>query len=211
MLVAEMPGTAASFDDGGVVAPGEYQYFVKAMLKVNQLSVVGGGASAEYSFVPKIWLSASSMDVIGAISAASPYESWRANRFTAAELADSQVAGDLADPDRDGMANLLEYAAGLDPKTPDKLRFAWAERGKNAVSGQGISILHWRMTKPAPTDVTAAVEYAPALVSGSWQKMDSQGIQVVDRGTYLEYLVPAPVVNGGSKQGFLRLQINLAR
>jgi hypothetical protein len=40
---------------------------------------------------------------------------WQAVHFTAAQLADPRLSGDDADPDHDGLANLLEYACGLDP------------------------------------------------------------------------------------------------
>jgi hypothetical protein len=40
-------------------------------------------------------------------------------RFTPAQLADPEISGDDADPDRDGLPNLLEYALGLDPWLPD--------------------------------------------------------------------------------------------
>jgi hypothetical protein len=45
------------------------------------------------------------------------YEAWRAKHFTSGELADPTVSGDNADPDGDGLANLLEYANGVDPRT----------------------------------------------------------------------------------------------
>ena len=45
-----------------------------------------------------------------------PIDAWRFANFGAnANVAN--IAGDLADPDRDGIANLLEYALGLDPQT----------------------------------------------------------------------------------------------
>ena len=48
-----------------------------------------------------------------------PIDAWRFSKFTAAELADPAVSGDLADFDKDGIRNLQEYAFGLEPKTPD--------------------------------------------------------------------------------------------
>ena len=45
-----------------------------------------------------------------------PYQAWQTAHFTAAELANPAISGDLADPDGDGVVNLLEYALGLDPK-----------------------------------------------------------------------------------------------
>ena len=43
------------------------------------------------------------------------YQGWREQQFTAAELSDPNV--DSADPDGDGIPNLMEYALGLAPKT----------------------------------------------------------------------------------------------
>ena len=48
-----------------------------------------------------------------------PIDAWRFSKFTPAELADPSVSGDLADFEKDGIANLHEYAFGLEPKTPD--------------------------------------------------------------------------------------------
>ena len=44
-----------------------------------------------------------------------PFGLWQASHFTAAELADLSVSGFDADPDGDGLNNLLEYAIGTDP------------------------------------------------------------------------------------------------
>ena len=43
---------------------------------------------------------------------------WLQANFTPTELADPTISGDNADPDHDGIVNELEYAFGLDPKTP---------------------------------------------------------------------------------------------
>jgi hypothetical protein len=42
---------------------------------------------------------------------------WSSGVFTGEELLDPQVSGDLADPDHDGLPNLLEYALGLNPRS----------------------------------------------------------------------------------------------
>ena len=44
---------------------------------------------------------------------------WRMTRFTTAELEDASVSGAMADPEGDGLANLLEYAMMLDPHRYD--------------------------------------------------------------------------------------------
>ena len=48
-----------------------------------------------------------------------PYQIWRQANFTSAELTNSAVSGDTADPDADGVPNLAEYALGLSPKAPN--------------------------------------------------------------------------------------------
>ena len=42
---------------------------------------------------------------------------WRSLRFSAVDLLNASISGWNADPDRDGMPNLLEYATGRDPRS----------------------------------------------------------------------------------------------
>lgn len=48
-----------------------------------------------------------------------PVDEWRFANFTSTELHNPAISGDLADPDADGLANLMEYALGRPPKTRD--------------------------------------------------------------------------------------------
>ncbi|HXI85401.1 MAG TPA: pyrrolo-quinoline quinone [Verrucomicrobiae bacterium] len=48
-----------------------------------------------------------------------PYQLWRQANFTSAELTNTSISGDVADPDGDGIPNLMEYALSLNPKVPD--------------------------------------------------------------------------------------------
>jgi hypothetical protein len=48
-----------------------------------------------------------------------PFDAWRFANFTTPELATPSISGETADPDGDQLANLLEYALGLAPKSPD--------------------------------------------------------------------------------------------
>ena len=48
-----------------------------------------------------------------------PIDAWRKANFTAGELSNPAISGDLANPDGDSLANLMEYALGLAPKSVD--------------------------------------------------------------------------------------------
>ena len=49
-----------------------------------------------------------------------PGQAWKNTRFTSVELGNSQVCSDLADPDGDGLPNLLEYAFNRQPKQSEQ-------------------------------------------------------------------------------------------
>jgi hypothetical protein len=52
------------------------------------------------------------------------YGDWALNEFTDAQLADSAVGAPLADPDKDGMPNVTEFAMGGDPLLADSSTLA---------------------------------------------------------------------------------------
>jgi hypothetical protein len=49
------------------------------------------------------------------------YGTWVEKKFTAAELANSAISGDEADPDGDHIANYMEFRMGLEPKSANGL------------------------------------------------------------------------------------------
>lgn len=53
-----------------------------------------------------------------AISLATPKDTWKGSHFTIPQQGDESISGDMADPDGDSHANLLEYALGSDPADP---------------------------------------------------------------------------------------------
>jgi len=62
-----------------------------------------------------------------------PFDHWRKSQFSAGDLLDPLISGDKADPDHDGIENLLEFFTGHLPKTADAS--AAFVRGTEAVSG----------------------------------------------------------------------------
>ncbi len=49
----------------------------------------------------------------------SPAQLWKQAHFSAAQMLNPDIVGDLADPDKDGISNLLEYAFALNPTAPN--------------------------------------------------------------------------------------------
>lgn len=86
------------------------------------------------------------------------FAAWQTTNFTLSERGDANVSGPNADPDRDGVTNLVEYALGLDPKSA-------GVSGLPQVSVQGSE---WWFTYTRPSDradVTYAVETSTNLTN----------------------------------------------
>jgi hypothetical protein len=91
---------------------------------------------------------------------AAPFELWKQENFTPAQLAQPGGAGELDDPDRDGIPNLLEYALGMDPNQASSSGLPVC-----AVSGDYLT-LSFNRQKYAD-DITYGVE-AVGNLNSSW-------------------------------------------
>lgn len=95
-------------------------------------------------------------------AAGTPGDWWRLSRFGSnADIV--AIAGDFADPDHDGIVNLMERALNGDPQTPSQNLYA------PSTSGNRLAIDFER--SPANTDLTIAVQGRDDLVSGAWQDL----------------------------------------
>ena len=92
-----------------------------------------------------------------------PYDTWRFARFTGAQLADSAASGASADPDADGLTNLLEYALGGEPLAPD----AVARQPTGAVTPDGRLTLTYFQPSDR-SDLAYSVEWISDLAAGPW-------------------------------------------
>jgi FAD dependent oxidoreductase len=78
-------------------------------LPANQVSVVLNlNSSANYSFTT---LTNATVNILDR-----PVNSWVRANFTSVEQADPSISGDTANPEGDGLPNLMDYALGLSPK-----------------------------------------------------------------------------------------------
>jgi len=133
---------------------------------------------------------------------APPYAMWKTNRFAEVELAVGGIAGDNADPDGDGIANLLEYAMGLDPRHYDT-----AGSPSGGVSDQFLT-LNYRRNKQA-TDIVYVVESCTNLSAGVWTTNDIREVSRSDSNLwwFVTSRHNVPVTNAPSR--FMRLKVLL--
>lgn len=112
-------------------------------------------------------ISAGARFSLAATVADTSFAAFRAGHFTSGQLADFGVSGAEADPDGDGLPNLLEYAFGLDPLT--------AEGGLGRPT-PGEDEGRLTLTYIRRTD-TADLDYVPE-VSGDLSDWDSDATAV---------------------------------
>ena len=108
-----------------------------------------------------------------------PFDQWRFNYFTSPELANPSVSNETADPDDDQLANLIEYALDLDPKSPDISPIAMIDSGGYlALSADD---------NPDATDITWAAEttgdlenWNPAIVTSPTNPFTARDTVLID-------------------------------
>ncbi len=126
-----------------------------------------------------------------------PREAWRWEHFGSPD--NSGHAADDQDPDGDGLVNLIEYALGLNPRTPSRLP-VWAGLDQSRLT------LTYVRQRP-PTDVAYWVEAAAELLGG-WasegviETVLGSGPSLQTNRAYDQVLAPQP------GQRFLRLQVS---
>lgn len=88
------------------------------------------------------------------------FDAWLGGNFTLEEISDPLIAGATADPDHDGLSNLLEYAIGANPRT------ATSDSGFAASAEGGFWTFSYRRANAA-TDISFSVEQATNLANWS--------------------------------------------
>jgi hypothetical protein len=131
-------------------------------------------------------------------SAPRDFGQWRTNNFTAAELADPSISGADADPDRDGLRNLQEFAADTSPLNAGPRPAGFAPRLERGGPGQ----LRFRIDESSDARVYD-LYWRTNLLTGTWQKL---GPRVMGTGTNLEITV---AVSNGFKRCFYRPVVSL--
>jgi hypothetical protein len=140
------------------------------------------------------------------IPAAAAYtlaEQWRREHFTPAERALADLIGDDRDADGDSLLNLLELAAGTDPRAPDPAKVPVPAVGTGAPRTLSLTF-HRGKSAAAQNAVSVTPESSADLTTWS-----PDGIAVALTGTQDADSVEmkASITAAGEDQRFLRLRI----
>lgn len=136
-----------------------------------------------------------------AINVTTTFTLWQQAKFTASELADSAISGPNADPDQDGIVNLLEYAFGLEPKIPE------TNAAPAAVITNGYFTLTYNQYKAA-TDLTFTVEVSNDLVIWNSGPAYFTTVQTIDNGPTQTVTVRETSLVSSASQRFVRLKLS---
>ncbi len=154
-----------------------------------------GSETATLTLTQDIHYSIGSANAATASIADLPMDAWRFAAFTTAELADNALSGDMADFDKDGIRNLLEYALALDPKTP-------ATAGLPFATGT-LSLTYTRVK--AAVDLTYIVEVTNDFATWNSGPAFTTVPSTIDNGA-TETITAASLLAPGAGQ-FMRLRV----
>jgi hypothetical protein len=140
----------------------------------------------------------SSILTVNVVPPPSAYESWLTTHF--GPTPDPADTGDLADPDNDGLANLLEFATGGDPTQPNKNPVILTDREDL------LEIVYPQSHAAVADDITFSAEWSDLLIDG-WNSagVSQSPIPDSDDGASRMWKATAPRGTGDSR--FLRIRI----
>ncbi len=129
------------------------------------------------------------------------FSDWRQRRFAPAELADESISGPYADPDADGVVNLLEFALGGNPRTPRSAPRPFLE------FGSGGDHTTFRFTRPKSAAESVRYEVQASGDLAAWETLWSSSDHPYARIAEAEP-VDVKIVTS-SRTRFVRLNVTL--
>ncbi len=153
------------------------------------------------------------------VSAATPlvfaigdFAQWKAARFTIAELSNPAISGDEADPDGDGMNNLMEYALGGDCRVASTLREIDGQPLAPRLLPPAIVGAPWRFSffrrkASSALDITYAVEASSSLAAQTWSMETGSSEILTSDEIWEQVIVPVDSFRGEVTSQFFRLTV----
>lgn len=128
------------------------------------------------------------------------FANWQAEYFGTLELLDPATCASTADPDHDGMANVLEYALASNPTLPDRRGLAGVTAGPNS-----MSLTYTRIAQP--DDLVFAPEVSSNLVSWGGGKVLAANTSDPVGDGLVRSVSETLTVSGTAPSGFARLSV----
>lgn len=136
------------------------------------------------------------------------YAIWMAENFSPARWFQSDISGEAADPDGDGMANLLEYACGTDPRMAD----AGGPEGPQVEATEDGNLqvtVRQRLEADRP-QLRYNWEVSSALDSAAWTPLEPVGREPLDaRWEVVRYVMVTRASVGQEAARFGRMRVEL--
>ncbi len=133
------------------------------------------------------------------INVTTTFAQWRQMKF-GANAGNNAISGPTADPDNDGLSNLIEYAIGTEPLTRDLNAYTV---DLETVNGQRY--LRMSVTKnPAATEATLKIQVNGNISTGSWSIAGT----VTEINTATSLVVRDYISVGSSGARFIRLSVS---
>ena len=143
------------------------------------------------------------------VTVAAELATWRSGRFSAAELADptkeATAWGNLADPDADGLPNLLEYALLTDPKTASRSPLALSIDNIDPDAPR-LALTYTRGKRGVAACLRYEVEWSDTLFADSWSVSDVTETIKTSNTSSETVVATAPA---GLQRCFLRLRVTV--
>jgi hypothetical protein len=128
------------------------------------------------------------------------HELWRFANFN--NYASEAFGADDADPDGDGLSNLMEYALDIDPHTSGVMPASIVLNGAN------LEYTYIRSTGARENGVTYQIEWSDTLAADSWST-EAVNQQITSTQGALE-IVKASMPAGTGNKRFMRLRVEAA-
>ncbi len=164
-------------------------------------SLVNGGAGSDANLnEPGSWVASSQIGGSPGVAeggeppVAGGYADWRKATFPEATRADDAVSGPLADPDRDRLANLFEYAFGIEPLT-----------SSSSLVSVARTSTHLEIRYPRHQGVSDIVLEPEA--GSDLSEWTSEGFTISKEGE--DMVAARPLVDGASTGEYVRLRVSL--
>jgi autotransporter-associated beta strand protein len=134
---------------------------------------------------------------VTATFAMAPYDSWVTNFPDITNPTDREPA---ADPDKDGLANSIEFVTGSDPSKPSSGSPLTTNVGTTHVVFQFV-----RVKAAGEAGFVSRIELSDQLGTASWNPADPGAVAIIDNGTTETVSVTLPLVGAGKR--FARIKV----